>query len=170
MNGLVIGIDNGVSGSISYAMPGESQVLIPTPVKSEQNYQKKAKNITRIDHEALRDLLTNLRIQANGIPLRVVLEKPFVNPGNFVATSSSLRAHEATLVILEQLGIGHQFLDAKEWQKKMLPAGLKGREEQKKASRELGCRQFPHLAALITKTKASDADAVWIAEYARLHL
>lgn len=172
MNGLVVGIDNGVSGSLAYQLPGDPMVLTPTPTKTEQNFQKKKANVTRIDHAALGMILTSLSNRAIdlGIQLHVVLEKPFTNPGNFVATASSLRAHEATLVVLEQLGIGYQFLDAKEWQKKMLPAGLKGREEQKKASRDLGARQFPHLAASILKNKASDADAVWIAEYARLHL
>lgn len=164
---IIVGIDNGVSGSLAYLQDGV-MTLTPTPVKVEQNFQKKAKNITRIDHEKLAMFFRNLLQGGNTI--RVVLEKPFTNPGNFVATSSSLRAHEATIVVLEQMGIGYQYLDAKEWQKKMLPAGTKGREEQKKASRDLGCRQFPHLAPQIVKNKTTDADAVWIAEYARLHL
>ena len=172
MIGVVVGIDNGVSGALAYALPGQAMSLLPVPVKVEQNYQKKAKNVTRIDHAALTDALQFIQDQARLVtppaPVSVVMEKPFVNPGNFVATSSSLRAFEATLVVLEQLGLGFQFLDAPAWQKKMLPVGTRTRAEQKAKSREIGLRQFPHLVGQIKKI--GDADAVWIAEYARLYL
>ena len=172
MNGIVIGIDNGVSGAIAVAWPSGKYTLKPTPTKVEQNYQKKAKNVTRIDHVQLGVLLSEIKAFAATFPgdecLRIVMEKPFVNPGNFVATSSSLRAMEATLVVVEQLGLGYQFLDAKEWQKRMLPEGTKTRPLLKKASKELGIRTFPDLTDAIVKIK--DADAVWIAEYARKFL
>ena len=109
MIGVVVGIDNGVSGALAYALPGQAMSLLPVPVKVEQNYQKKAKNVTRIDHTALTEALRFIQDQARLVtppaPVSVVMEKPFVNPGNFVATSSSLRAFEATLVVLEQLGL-----------------------------------------------------------------
>lgn len=166
-----IGIDNGVSGTVAYVGPGaiEGAVVWPTPVKLEQNYQKVKKNINRLDHPKFQKLMELMvdRISGNcpGEPIRIVMEKPFVNPGNFVATSNSLRCFEAQLVILEQLGLSYTYLDAKTWQKVLLPEGTKGRLEQKKASLDLGLRLFPQHAEFIRKHK--DADGLLIAEYCR---
>lgn len=166
-----IGIDNGVSGTVSHIGPGSpfGSEVWPTPVKLEQNYQKTQKNINRLDHDRFRESISELvgRIQKScpGEQVRVVLEKPFVNPMNYVATSTSIRCFEAQLVILEQLGLSHTYLDAKAWQKTMLPEGTKGRPAQKKASLDLGLRLFPQHAEFIRKHK--DADGLLIAEYCR---
>ena len=47
----------------------------------------------------------------------------------------------------------------------MLPKGIEGSAELKKASKDIGCRLFPSQADLINKHK--DADGLLIAEWAR---
>ena len=53
----------------------------------------------------------------------------------------------------------------KEWQKTMLPQGLKGSDQLKKASMDVGKRLFPCLSAIIDKHK--DADGLLMAEHFR---
>lgn len=84
-----------------------------------------------------------------------------VNPGRFLATASALRACEATLIVIESLKIPYQWIDSKEWQKALLPSGLKG-PQLKKASKEIGLRLFPNI-----QLKHEDYDGLLIAEYAR---
>ena len=160
---LYIGIDNGVSGALAMMAPDLETTLIPMPTRSELNYQKAGKNITRLDFDAFRGILAVLKAK-HGSEIRAVIENPFVNPGNFVATSTSLRCLEAQLIALEELGISRQYLGAKVWQKEFLP-DVKGRPALKKASLDIGTRQFPHLALVIKKQK--DADAIFIAAYAQ---
>jgi hypothetical protein len=88
-----------------------------------------------------------------------------VNPQRFSATITALRAFESTLILLEFLKFPHAFIDSKEWQKKLLPKGVKGTENLKKESMELGCKLFPQHQELIRKHK--DADGLLIAEYCR---
>jgi len=84
-----------------------------------------------------------------------------VNPGRFQASISAMRALEATLNVLEFLELPHQYIDSKEWQKVMLPSGLKGADQMKKASQSIGKRLFPSI------TCTPDADGLLIAEWAR---
>jgi len=146
------------------------------PVFKEQDYTKKKAQVSRIDTKALKDEIqfhTADRYQINTdyepVPVmqftaRVVLERPMVNPTRFVATKSALRALEATLIALEQLNLGHQFIDSKEWQRDMLPKGCTG-ADLKKASHDIGIRLFPEVKGMIKKI--GDADGLLIAEYAR---
>jgi hypothetical protein len=85
-----------------------------------------------------------------------------VNPMRFLATTSALRALEATLIVIEQLELPYQYIDSKEWQKALLPHGLK-REELKKAAIDIAKRLFPQF----TNLSSGQADALLIAEYAR---
>ncbi len=160
---MYIGLDNGVSGALGLCKDGELPQLLALPTRSELNYQKAGKNITRLDYPAFLSILSGLK-DRYGENLRCVLEKPFTNPGNFVATSTSLRCLEASLIALEELGISRQYIDAKTWQKELLPE-VKGREALKKASKDIGIRMYPHLEAAIKKQK--DADAIFIAEYSK---
>jgi hypothetical protein len=154
-----IGIDNGVSGSIG-VIRGEDTFFIDTPVKKEQNYTKKKAIITRIDHE----LLTNV-FSAYKDNCFVMFERPMVNPRRFQATTSALRSLEATLVVIETLKLPVSYIDSKVWQKLLLPSGIKGSDELKKASMDIGCRLFPQHSDKIKKHK--DADGMLIAEYCR---
>lgn len=160
---VYIGIDNGVTGSIGICTDGGATIF-KTPVHSCLSYTKKKQNITRIKTEELKDLLKVNTL--NQRPLSFCLiERPMVNPGRFKATVSALRALEASLIVLEDLEIPYQYIDSKEWQKALLPSGLKGPAELKKASMEIACRLFPHLKDRIIKHK--DGDGLLIAEYAR---
>ena len=117
-----MGIDNGVSGTIGILDEEGQAYLYHTPVKSDLNYQKtKVKHITRIDVNALRALLKKFLYKDGiGDPLstkmsmKAAIERPMVNPMRFEATTSALRALEATLIVLESLGIGYQYMDSKD--------------------------------------------------------
>jgi hypothetical protein len=156
-----IGIDNGVSGSIGVLSTDLPPEFILPPVKSEQNYTKTKKNITRIDYPKLAEYFARFADHPENV--HVMLERPMVNPGRFMATTSALRALEATLIILEQFKFPFEYIDSKEWQKVLLPHGLKGPDELKKASHDIGCRLFPQFTELFDKHK--DADGMLIAEY-----
>lgn len=153
-----IGIDNGVSGTIGVIEPNYV-TFIQTPVKSEQNYTKTKGNVTRIDGVVLMEYLNGLS------SCMVLIERPMVNPKRFKATTSALRALEATLVVLEALQLPYQYIDSKEWQRELLPKGVKGSDELKKASKDIGIRLFPKHKELIEKH--GDADGLLIAEYCK---
>lgn len=154
-----IGIDNGVSGSIGI-INGIHIHVFKTPIRKVLNYTKAKQWLNRIDGIALRKIF-----HLAPMGTFCLVERPMVNPGRFKATVSALRALEATLIILEDLDIPYQYIDSKEWQKELLPSGLKGPEELKPASAEVACRLFPHLGEQIRKHK--DGDGILIAEYAR---
>ena len=150
-----LGIDNGVTGSIGIILDNEYNYF-KTPVKKELSYTKTKQWLNRIDFDALKKDLSIYNIHI------AVIERPMVNPGRFKATMSAMRALEATQIILEQLKIPYQWIDSKEWQKAMLPAGLE-KEELKEASLQIGKRLFPN----IKWDDFDDADGILIAEYAR---
>lgn len=157
-----IGIDNGVSGTIGI-IDQEGNVLefLKTPTVSGQDYTKAKKNISRIDHQKLTSLF-EFYAPVEDLAVKALVERPLVNPTRFLATTSALRALESTLVVLEQLGIPYEFIDSKEWQKEILPKGIKGSAELKKASKDIGERLFPH-----NIIKHPDMDGLLIAEYGR---
>jgi hypothetical protein len=157
---IYIGIDNGVTGSIGIINDREAY-FFKTPCFKEQNYTKVKGNISRIDHHRLGELLTDRIYQY----AKVYLERPMVNPMRFKATVSALRALESTLIVVETLKIPHEYVDSKEWQKELLPKGVKGSPELKKASLDIGCRLFPKLKEEIVNH--GDADGLLIAEYLR---
>jgi hypothetical protein len=153
-----IGVDNGVSGSIGIIPAnGVNPRFYLTPTFSSQNYTKAKGNITRIDAVKLQAIL-------QGIPNPfAVLERPMVNPGRFKATTSALRALEATLIVFEMCDIPYLYLDSKEWQKVLLPKGIKSSEELKKASLDIANRLFPQFSKLYK----GDGDGILMAEFAR---
>ena len=160
---VFIGIDNGVSGSIGVICEDGSYFYFKPTIKKVLNYQKKAKYCNRIVFPALRDLLSDYLNDTS----YVMMERPMVNPGRFAASASALRAYEATLVALEEQKTIPliETCDSKEWQKALLPEGLKGADKLKLASKEVGLRMFPKCVKLITKQK--DADGLLIAEFCR---
>ncbi len=129
------------------------------PVKTEQNYTKKKQMITRIDASLFYGIISICS------DVKVLIERPMVNPSRFKATTSALRSLEAVLIPIEAYKHPYEYIDSKEWQKALLPKGVKGTPELKKASRGIGCRLFPQHKELILKHK--DADGLLIAEYAR---
>ena len=122
-------------------------------------YTKKKKEVSRVDCKGFLEIIS----QFDPKDVRAVIERPMINPTRFTASMSAIRCLEAQLILLESLGISHMFIDSKEWQKKLLPQGLKGADEQKKASYDIGNRLFPQFADL----KHPDRDGILIAEWAR---
>ena len=160
---ILVGIDNGSSGSIAILSPGQPPFWAPTPVKRHRNYQKVEKHLNRVNTDILFDMLHDrvfVPVQSGSTAL-VLLERPYCNPAGFNASLLAARALEATLVIVNLLGLEFRFVDSKEWQSIMLPKGLIGRDELKKASAEVGKKLFP-----TTKFK-KDADSLLMAEWAR---
>lgn len=158
---VYIGIDNGVSGTIGIITKNESFFYI-TPAITQQNYTKKKANISRIDFNRLLSLLG--KHSSQNTVVNCILERPMVNPGRFNATTSALRALEATLIVIEKLEFSYSYVDSKEWQKDLLPRGS-AKEALKKDSLDIGCRLFPQHSELIKKHK--DADGILMAEYCR---
>lgn len=157
---IYIGIDNGVTGSIGI-IRGDEAVMHLTPVFRELSYQKtKKRYITRVDHDKLIILLSDV----HGQKCHIGFERPLVNPANFQSTCSAMRSMESTLIVLEKLSLPYEYIDSKGWQKMLLPP-VKGSTELKKASTQIGIRLFPHLRKEITKR--GDADGILIAEYLR---
>ena len=176
---IFLGADNGISGSWGFISEyGTNQY--PTPIKLDLNYQKtKVKHITRIDTVQLRELIRQeldkywagkfkgyvtfpMSTDSIAQEVRCMIERPMVNPMRFEATTSALRALEATLITLERLRIGYEYVDSKAWQKVLLPVVSKeqySKDKQiyKKLSLEVGQRMFPHIEF------DKDADGILIA-------
>ena len=149
------GIDNGVTGGLTIlSHDGEVLVHAKTPVKKCMNYTKKKAFMNRVDSLAFRDLINKA-----GANTFVMIERPMVNPTRFAATISAIRCLEATELILEELKIPYQFIDSKEWQKALLPSGLKG-NDLKLASDSVSARLYPRL-------KVVNADCLLIALYCK---
>lgn len=157
-NYVWLGIDNGVSGSIGFITSNDEVYYCHTPIKKCLNYNKEKKWINRINFSELHDLLYKL----NESSTFALIERPLVNPGMFNASASALRAFEATIIVLENLNIGYEVIDSKEWQKELLPHGLH-KEELKSASLDVAKRLFPK----INFKGFKDGDGLLIAEYCR---
>lgn len=163
---IYIGVDNGTTGSIACIGDCVTQ-YVETPILKEQSYTKARKIISRVDHLALKTWLMNLSATARvgASDMVAVIERPMINPMRFQASISAARSLEATLCIFEDFSIPHMYADSRDWQKVMLPKGLKGAPELKQASMDIGLRLFPDQEKVIKKHK--DADALLIAEWAR---
>lgn len=162
MNKIWIGIDNGVTGTIGAVTSQGESFFFLVPVKTVQDYTKKKQNISRIDFSKFMEGLKQLIWDTDLV--KVIMERPFVNPGGFRASVSGLRAFEAEIIAIEQMGLPYEIVDSKSWQKTFLPEKAKGKE-LKQCSMEVGIRLFPDLEEKIRKHK--DADGLLIAEWAR---
>lgn len=153
-----IGIDNGTSNaSIGIIRDNGSYSLESMPTRRELSYTKKKQWITRIDYQELYTLLAHECRQQT----QIAIERPMVNPQRFKASTSALRALEAVLIVIEQHNLAHIYVDSKQWQKMLLPSGLKT-DELKRASLSRGRELFPGL-----ENKLKDYDGLLIAEYLR---
>lgn len=164
-----IGIDNGVTGSIAI-MDQDGRVLLfsPMPVFSQFSYTKTvSRQRTRIDVSLLRGLIAEagLKIRTDygqEVLMKALVERPMINPMRFHASMSAIAALEAVLICLEDFDIPYEYIDSKAWQKLLLPQNIKGSEELKHASSDIGARLFPSVL-----NSHKDYDGLLIAEYAR---
>ena len=162
MSKTIIGIDNGVTGTVAilYGDNSDPAVFQKMPVFSQQSYTKTKQNITRINFEKLNEILSQFKTDN----VFCVLERPMINPTRWKASMSAMRCLEATLICLELNKIPYQYCDSKLWQKEMLPKGLIG-TELKSASQDIAIRLFPQFEDLLRKH--GDGDSLLMAEYAR---
>ncbi len=167
-NQVTVGIDNGVTGTIGIVSGLTGSVFCKTPVRKTLDFQvSKSHWLNRLDGHALKEILYNYKehAQVGFEDFHVYLENPSVNKMRWTASMSAIRCWEATLIILEDLRIKHEFLTSKPWQSVILPAGIKGTPQLKEASKQIGIRLFPEHKQFIEKH--GDADGILIAEYHR---
>jgi hypothetical protein len=150
---IVIGIDNGTSGSYSIISP--KYVTFGSMPTKKSILGKQERVITRIDVKQLKLTLVS------GMDGKAYIERPFT--GRFInAMLPAQRAFEAVLITLEQLGIPYEVIDSKVWQKPLL-GGVKGSENLKLASRLKGIELYPDLKDVILDH--GDADGLLIAHH-----
>lgn len=161
------GIDNGVTGSISFINEDpetgyyKTEFML-TPVISQLSYQKtKVKHMNRIDFPKLFGIMKEHKEWSDRMVIGI--ERPMINSTRFDASLSARASLEAMLIMFDMLEVPFTYIDSKSWQKMLLPPNLKGSPEQKKASMDVGCRLFPEHKELIIKHK--DADGLLIGLY-----
>jgi hypothetical protein len=177
-----IGIDNGVTGSIAIVDDvGRLVFYEPTPVEMRQSYTKKKDMFNRIRGDVMHYMLAPFAGKSS-----VIIERP-VTGFSYKAVRSGQRSDEATLTVLEILGMRYEYVDSGQWQKVMLPhlqapkKAPKGsseaekkaikafndslKKQTKKLSLEVGRKLFPDRD--FGRSEKADADAPLMAEWAR---
>lgn len=117
----VIAFDNGVSGY--YTILSADGKLVDhghVPVKRCLNYTKEEQHLSRIDVPKLRTLLSLHTVNQP----QVLLERPMINNTRFKQSMSAIRAFEATIIVLEEVGLTYEVVDSKQWQRSMLPGDI----------------------------------------------
>lgn len=162
MKHLWIGMDNGASGTLALLSDFAQPIMMKVPVMKMQDYCKTKKQVTRLDHKALRNLIWNYITHENEeIQIIAGIERPMVNPHMWKASESGMRFLEATWITMEQMNIPIVFLASTDWQRVLLPKGTKGKEALKKASLDIGNRLYPQFRDF----KHPDRDGLLIAHY-----
>lgn len=150
-----IGIDNGSTGSIGI-LNADGAIFESIPTVEYLHYGKKGTISQRLDRQSL----TNL-VEDHVGKLRVFIERPFT--GKFInAVIPAHRFFEATIITLEDLKIGYEVIDSREWQTALL-GPVKGSAFLKKASRLRGTQLYPQLTDAINSH--GDADGLLIAHH-----
>lgn len=160
---VIIGIDNGCTGTIGVIDSKHEPEFILTPSFKTQDYTKAKKGISRIDVVKLYDFIKSHTEGRESVSI-AYLERPMINPTRFSTSIICARTYEATITVLETLKIPYQPVDSKEWQKELLPSSRKKgttSDVLKKESMDVGIRLFPQFKELITKHK--DADGILMA-------
>jgi hypothetical protein len=164
MSKYTIAIDNGTTGTIAILGP-DTPFFDSIPTK-EYLLGKAGKVVRRIDWRDLSAMIFQRlpsSILSRGNVMHAFVERPFTGGPMFVNVSTlSARAHEAVMIVLEQLAIGTATVDSKEWQAAMLGT-VKGSPALKKASMLRGMAMYPQFAAQIKAH--GDADALMMAHY-----
>ena len=171
MNKITAAMDNGSTGSIGIITPSRVWFM-PVPTQDYLHYGKKGSISKRLDREALRYALREAGAVYPGCTLdhewvgtdniHIFLERPF--SGRFInAVVPAHRFFESTIITLEDLGLGYEVVDSRQWQLPMLGTKVKGSAELKKASRLRGLQLYPQLKDAIEKQ--GDADGLLIAHH-----
>lgn len=160
---IIIGVDNGPSGSIGLIEMKSMMKLVEyhkVPTVKYLNYQKsKVKHITRLDHVTFSYMIQGWLNRGKVNDLKILIERPVTN--KFLQSMiSGARFMEAMLVCLEKFSLGYEIIDSKEWQKIMLPKFDK-KTDTKKLSLEVAKKLYPN----IDYTGFKDADGLLICEW-----
>lgn len=162
MSRTIIGIDNGATGTIGIITPSQTY-FIETPTEPYLHYGKKGSTSNRINR---RELTKLIKTAIEGIDIntvRVMIERPFTaGPMMIKAMLGAHRCFEATICVLEDLGLGYEVIDSAQWQVQVL-GDVKGSAELKKASMLRGLQMYPQFSDLIRRHK--DADGLLIAHH-----
>jgi hypothetical protein len=170
---VVIGIDNGPTGSIGIMRDGGAVHFGPIPTQPYLHYGKKGTISNRLDRAALKSLLANApQSEFHGTggsrtvdlsKIHFYIERPFTGSSMMIKSMlSSARFFEATIITLEDLGIGYEVIDSGVWQKPVL-GDVKGSKELKLASMLRGRQIYPQFSPIIGKQ--GDADGLLIAHH-----
>lgn len=165
MHTIYLAIDNGHTGTVAWVGEGLHPTILETPVKKEQSYTKKAQKMTRVDHVRMAEIFQEVRGDHDPSDVLVILERPMTNNKFGKAVISAARAFDVTRCLVEQAHFAYEIVDSKQWQRVMLPTGIKGSDNLKAASMDIGLRLFPDQEKVIKHHK--DADALLMAEWAR---
>lgn len=161
---ITIGIDNGQSGSVGIVAGSLSTTFSPVPTKPYLHYGKKGSIGQRLDRARLIDLLSNSITDGFGHRLftpRVFIERPF--SGKFInAVVPAHRFFEGTIIVMEDMNLGYEVVDSREWQAAML-GKVRGSTELKLASKLRGIQMYPQFRDTIEKQ--GDADGLLLAHY-----
>lgn len=160
MNSLIMGIDNGSSGSWC-VVDTNSQIRafgVNPSIEDLDYLTSRVSKYKRLDEQTFATLLCKFA-GPKQTELSVVLEKPSTR-GMYGSDVKAARYFESQLVVLRQLRIGYKVINSKVWQSRYLPTGTKPKQT-KFASLHLGCQMYPAYAEAFTKQK--DADALFIA-------
>lgn len=161
---IILGIDNGSSGSVGVRGDGFSQ-YIQVPTVEENDYVKEQRKITRLDVQMFDEFITGFGPGSN---LYAYIERPLINPTMFIRSIHAARFFESTLCMLERKGIEWEVIDSRIWNRSIFSRKVDGEAALKQESFNVGLQLFPHLASTIIKQ--NDADGLLIAEYGyRVH-
>lgn len=162
MSKTIIGIDNGATGTIGIITPDKTH-FFETPTAPYLHYGKRGSVSNRIDRKELTRLIREALDGIDYTSVRVMIERPFTaGPMMIKAMLGAHRCFEATICVLEDLGLGYEVIDSAEWQAPSL-GEVKGSAELKKASMLRGLQMYPQFADLIKRHK--DADGLLIAHH-----
>jgi hypothetical protein len=137
----IVALDNGTSANgVALFGPDNLVKYEKLPIKNELSYTKTEHHISRLDAPGFKKLLSSWNLPKE--QTLVIMERIMINPMRFRASISAARCLEAELVVIEELGYNIEYCDSKNWQHILLP-DIKGSDELKKASLELGKKMFP---------------------------
>lgn len=156
---VTVGIDNGSTGSVGIFIDQNPPTYFSIPTQDCLHYGKDGRIEKRLSRLALARTLVEAQGNRPNSEVRVYLERPYT--GKFLnATLPAHRFFEATLCTLEDLELGYQVVDSRDWQPVVL-GKIKGSAELKHASKLRGVQLFPHLREIIERR--GDADGLLIA-------
>ena len=154
---LIIGIDPGISGAISFLKDGKIIDVIEMPTMAEGKKNKRQVNGSQIVNEIL------LRIKEfNKEEIKIVIEQVSAMPGQGVTSMFNFGQSFGILKgICSAMHLSMYFVRPAKWKKYFNLI-----KTEKDASRTKAIEIFPYFSANLSKKKdANKADAILIASY-----